>query len=300
MISQEQIDILKEQIAIADAIVVGGASGMSAASGFKFYYQHDEVFQMIAGNLEKKYGFYNFFDGLYDPHHTLEEHWAMLIRLSHYIHYCDTGETYKDLAALLEGKNYYIATTNQDAQFYRVFDANKITRIQGDWRYWQCKKRCHDQIYDNKEQTLELSKYIEADKLTDALIPRCPKCGGYMDAWIRSRNFLEGNYYQQEMKLYYDFIEKHAGDRILFLELGVGLMTPMFIKKPFISMVYQLPNAFYATLNPQHAIVPEIITSKGLALSDDISIILKQLLNKPIDPVDHFDTEKIFNPSRVY
>ncbi|MHC5361777.1 hypothetical protein [Myroides sp. LJL110] len=46
--------------------------------------------------------------------------------------------------------------------------------------------------------------------------------------------------------------------------------------------------------------MPEIIASKGLALSDDISIILKQLLNRPIDPVDHFDAEKIFNPSRVY
>lgn len=51
MIVQEKIDLLRRTIDEADAIVVGGASGMSAASGFVFYYQEDEVFRLIAGSL---------------------------------------------------------------------------------------------------------------------------------------------------------------------------------------------------------------------------------------------------------
>lgn len=36
MVLQEDINLLKEKIEQADSIVVGGASGMSAASGFIF------------------------------------------------------------------------------------------------------------------------------------------------------------------------------------------------------------------------------------------------------------------------
>ena len=50
------IEKLKELINSADAIVIGGAAGMSAASGFKFYYQDDDVFRMLAGGLADKYG----------------------------------------------------------------------------------------------------------------------------------------------------------------------------------------------------------------------------------------------------
>lgn len=142
-----QIEILKKKIEEADAVVVGGASGMSAASGFKFYYQDDEVFRDLAGTLREKYGFRNMFDGFYNQSMSRGEHWALVIRTIRYIYECETGDTYKDLAELLRGKDYYIVTTNQDAQFHRVFPEERITRLQGDWRYFQCKDRCHDAIY---------------------------------------------------------------------------------------------------------------------------------------------------------
>ena len=217
MVSKEKIELLRQKIDEADAIVVGGA-----ASGFKFYYQCDDVFRMVAGSLEQKYGFHNFFDGLYDRHHTRGEHWAMLLRVAKYIYECETGGTYTDLAELLKGKNYYVATTNQDAQFFRVFPADRITRIQGDWRYWQCKRPCHDEIYYNKEQVYQLVREIKDDALPDELIPRCPHCGGEMDAWVRSYTFLEGEYYQREMKRYLDFLRASSRCKVLFLELVQG------------------------------------------------------------------------------
>lgn len=300
MVAQEKIDLIKKKIEDAEAIVVGGASGMSAASGFKFYYQRDEVFQMIAGSLEEKYGFHNFFDAFYNRHTTKGEHWAIVLRTIRYIYECHTGETYTDLAELLEGKNFYIATTNQDAQFYRVFPSEKITRIQGDWRYWQCKHPCHDKIYYNKEQILDLCDKIEGDSLPKKFIPHCPHCGDEMEPWVRGYTFLQGEYYQREMMRYTDFLRKNANRKTLFLELGVGMMTPMFIKEPFMNMVYRWPNAFYAVLNPQHAIVPKEIAKKSLAIDDDIAITLKQLLGKPTDGMVQFDKEEVFNPSRVY
>ena len=300
MVSKEKIELLRQKIDEADAIVVGGASGMSAASGFVFYYQEDDVFRRMAGSLAKKYDRHNMFDLFYDRRPSRGEQWALMLRVIHYIYECYTGETYTDLAELLKGKDYYIATTNQDAQFYRVFPAERITRIQGDWRYWQCSRPCHDEIYYNKERVLELCPKIVGDTLPDELIPRCPHCGKELAPWVRGYTFLEGEYYQREMKRYLDFLRANSRRKVLFLELGVGMMTPMFIKEPFMNMTYQFPNAFYATVNPQHAIIPKEIARKSLAISDDIAVTLKQLLGKSTAGMKAFDAKEAFNPSRVY
>lgn len=300
MIAKETIDLLKKKIDEAEAIVVGGASGMSAAAGFKFYYQRDDVFRMIAGSLEDKYGFHSHFDAFYCRKTTRGEHWAMILRSTRYQYECYIGKPYQDLEELLAGKNYYIATTNQDAQFFRTFPDEKITCIQGDSRYFQCGVPCHDAIYYNKEQVFELCRHIENDALPDELIPRCPRCGSEMEPWVRGYTFLEGAYYQKEMKRYRDFLQTCVHKNTLFLELGVGMMTPMFIKEPFMNMVYQWPRATYVTINPQHAIVPREIAKKSIAIQDDIAVTLKQLLGKPTDGVASLNATEVFNPSRVY
>ena len=300
MNKDKQIESFKKIINNAEAIVVGGASGMSAAAGFKFYYQRDEVFEMIAGSLEDKYGFHNFFDALYAPQPKAGERWAILIRAIKYIYDSYTGEPYMDLAELLKGKNYFITTTNQDAQFYRTFPSERIARIQGDWRYWQCSKPCHDKIYYNEKKVYELYNHIENDSLPEKLIPRCSHCGAQMSPWVRSREFLEGDYYQKEMNRYRSFLRKHINKKTLFLELGVGMMTPMFIKEPFMNMVYQWPDATYITINPQHAIIPKEIASKSLGIKEDIAVTLKKILGKPLDNLQKLDSDNIFNPSRIY
>lgn len=138
------------------------------------------------------------------------------------------------------------------------------------------------------------------DALPDNLIPRCPHCGAELAPWVRSYTFLQGEFYRQEMKRYMEFLRSNAHRNTLFLELGVGMMTPMFIKEPFMNMVYQWPNAFYVTLNPQHAIIPKEIKKKSLAISDDIAITLKQLLGESTIGMKGFDAKEAFNPSRVY
>ena len=300
MVTNKQIKEIRKKIEEAEAIVVGGASGMSAASGFKFYYQCDEVFKMLAGSLENKYGFHSFFDGLYHKGPTRGERWALLLRTIKYIYDCHTGETYKDLAELLNGKNYYIATTNQDAQFYRTFPANKITQIQGDWRYWQCSSPCHDEIYHNESMVNKLHALIKNDSLPESYIPRCPHCGQDMAPWVRSYEFLQGDFYQKEMERYRNFLQKNANKKTVFLELGVGMMTPMFIKEPFMNMVYQWNRATYITINPQHAIIPKEIDSKSIGINDDVALTLKQLLGKSTDGIEQLDKTLLFNPSRIY
>lgn len=114
------------------------------------------------GDFEKKYGYRNSFDDFYYRYRTSEERWAFIARNLCMILDAETGQPYKDLFEILKGKNYYILTTNQDTQFTRDFPEKKISAIQGDWQYFQCSRRCHDELYDSVE-TLH--------KLKDAIVP---------------------------------------------------------------------------------------------------------------------------------
>lgn len=300
MTEQEKIQILIKKINDADAIVVGTASGMSAAGGLRYYYQDDDDYKKIAGGLREKYGDKNLFDAYYDRRIAKGEHWALLLRSIKHLYDIDIPEVYIELYEILHGKNYYIVTTNQDAQLFRVFPEDKITRLQGDARYFQCKNRCHDKIYYNKEIIDELIPKIQNDSLPEDLIPVCPRCGGEMVDWVRSREFLQGKEHEREYNRYIDFIRRNADRKILFLELGVGMMTPMFIKEPFMNMTYQLPDAYYITVNPKHAIIPKEIASKSLDIQDDIAFVLKGVLGKSTDNLRRQDKDNIFDSGRIY
>ena len=51
-------------------------------------------------------------------------------------------------------------------------------------------------------------------------------------------------------------------------------MTPMFIKEPFWNLTYSLPQAYYITINPKDAILPQALSGKGIAIKEDIASVL--------------------------
>lgn len=272
---KEVVNSLIQHIQDADAIVVGGASGMSAAAGFRHYYEYDKDFIENLGEFGKKYGYRNTFDGFYYHYRTSEERWAFNARDICMILDAKTGQPYYDLYEILKDKNYYILTTNQDTQFNRVFPEEKISAIQGDWRYFQCSRRCHDELYNSVDTLHKLNKSIDENlKVPKDMIPRCPRCGAEMEPWVRSWTFLEGKKYREEYSKLNAFLKANKNKKILLLELGVGRMTPMFIQEPFWQMTYTWPNAYYITINPRDALVPEELKEKGLAIHEDIAKVL--------------------------
>lgn len=268
---------LLDEIEKADAILVGGASGMSAAAGFRHYYERDDMFGELFGDFEEKYGYHSSFDGAYYPYPKSEQRWAYFARFCNAIFDAYTGEPYRDIAKLLEGKSFHVLTTNQDGQFDRVFPEGKISAIQGDWRYFQCSRGCHDKLYPAEKAYRELAEATNADlEIPSSLIPCCPECGSEMEPWVRSPMFLQGERYESEYAKVRKFIDEHKDERLLFLELGVGRMTPMFIQEPFWNLTYNLPNSRYATVNPKDAVVPTEIAERSLAVKDDIAAVFHE------------------------
>lgn len=277
--NENYASILLEKIENADAICVGGASGMSVASGYDFYYRSDEIFLDYFGEFKNNYGYDGAFDGLYYPYETPEERWAFLATLCQCNYDMGIGKNYEDLATLIGDKNYYISTTNQDGQFSKIFPEDKVSIIQGDWRYLQCCRPCHDKIYDARDVVSTLYKNIDGCKVPEDLIPRCPKCGSYMEPWVRGYHFLEGTQYKTEYLKWFNFLEENRNRKILFLELGVGQMTPMFIKEPFWSWTYHFPDAYYISINPKDALMPEQLNGKGTLMHEDIAKVLKDAVD---------------------
>ena len=195
---QDNIKTLIQKIQEAETIIVGGAAGMSAASGYNWY-RDDEMFRRYFNVFAEEYGIDSIFGGFYYKFQTEEERWAYLATLINFVAEVPIGETYKDLFKIIDGKNYYIITTNQDTQFLQVFPEERVSAIQGNWTYLQCSKPCHDGIYPYAEEAKHLCRNINGTRIPSDMIPKCPKCGGSMELWVRSFVFLEGSKYIEEI-----------------------------------------------------------------------------------------------------
>ena len=57
-VHRQNVQVLLEKIAEADAILVGAAAGMSASCGFNFFYQNDAIFGAILGRFSPKIWIY--------------------------------------------------------------------------------------------------------------------------------------------------------------------------------------------------------------------------------------------------
>ncbi len=277
---EKQIADFAKKVKEADCIVVGGASGLSAAGGGDFYYTDTPSFRKHFGRFKEKYGIKSAFDGSTRQWKTREEYWAFLATFLHTTLSAPLREPYKDLDAILQGKDFFIVTTNQDTQFVKIYPEEKVAELQGDHRFFQCKFCCRDDTWDAVKPVYEMFESLGEDKtaIPTELIPRCPHCGREAFPWVRGYgNFLQGQKYEGEYKKISDYIAKNAHKKILFIELGVGRMTPMFIQEPFWVMTYELPQASYIGVNAEYAFLPEAIEEKGLSIKADIAKVLKDV-----------------------
>ena len=88
-------------------------------------------------------------------------------------------------------------------------------------------------------------------------------------------NFLQGRKYDEQYQKVSKYIMNNKEKKILFLELGVGRMTPMFIQEPFWNLTLNLPDAYYIAVNEQYDFLPKDIEEKGMVIKGDIAKVLK-------------------------
>lgn len=278
-----QIDIVREKIKNADAVLIGAGAGLSTAAGFTY---SGERFEKYFSDFYEKYGFTDMYSGGFYPFDSREEFWAYWSRYIYINRYLNPPKkTYSNLLELVKDKDYFVITTNVDHCFQKAgFDKKRLFYTQGDYGLFQCAKPCHDKTYDNKDAILDMYARQDNRKIPTELVPKCPICGAPMTMNLRADDtFVQDEGWYKAAERYDDFVRRHKNLNIVFLEIGVGYNTPVIIKYPFMRMTARNPKATYVCINYGDALCPSEIRQQSVCISGDADKIISELLNTSND-----------------
>ena len=185
---------------------------------------------------------------------------------------------YDELLKLVHDKDYFVLTTNVDHQFQLAgFDKEWLFYTQGDYGLWQCSEPCCQKTWDNEETVRRMVAEQRDMRVPTELIPHCPVCGKPMTMNLRCDNtFVQDEGWYAAYSRYEDFLRRHKGAKVVYLELGVGGNTPVIIKYPFWKMTYQNANAFYICINLSESCCPKEIQTKAVCINRDIGTVLQR------------------------
>ncbi len=273
----DNIKRLKESLDTADAVVIGAGAGLSTSAGLTY---SGGRFEEHFGDFIERYHIPDMYVGGFYPFESLEEFWAWWSRHIYWNRYVDAPKpVYNNLLQLVKDKDYFVITTNVDHQFQRAgFDKKRLFYTQGDYGLFQCSEPCHQVTYDNEPVIRQMMNQQKDMRVPSKLLPNCPRCGKPMSVNLRCDNtFVEDEGWHRAAKRYENFLRTRQGQRILFLELGVGYNTPVIIKYPFWRMTAQNPNATYACVNYGEAIYSTEIRKQTICIDADIGQVIMDL-----------------------
>ncbi len=288
----EDIKLLIESV---DAIVVGAGAGLSTAAGFIY---NGETFKKYMFDFIKEYGITDFYSGGFYPFPTKEIMWAFWSRNIYVNRYLDAPKnTYQKLLNIVKDKNYFVITTNVDHQFQKAgFDKKRLFYTQGDYGLFQSVNKDNKKTYDNEDivyKMLESQGFEKNEKgiydildekkismsIPTELIPICPDDGSNMTLNLRADdNFVEDEGWHQASIRYSNFIDSIKNQKVLYLELGVGMNTPVIIKYPFWNMVIENKKSNYVCINYNEAFCPDEILDRSMIINEDIDKVLDDIV----------------------
>ena len=291
---EEHIELLKNEIQNADAVVIGAGAGLSTSAGFTY---SGERFEKYFFDFIKEYGIRDMYSGGFYPFPNDEIRWAWWARNIYFNRYVKASKpVYDELFSLLKDKDYFVITTNVDHQFQNAgFDKKKLFYTQGDFGLFQSVNPQIQKTYDNEEwvmKAMEAQGFVKDKngvfsipesgeilmRIPSELIPKCPDDGSDMTNNLRiDSSFVEDEGWHTAAEKYSEFLEKHKNNHVLFLELGVGGNTPVIVKYPFWYMVMENKKAVYACVNYQEAFCPNELEERSICIDGDIGEVLKEI-----------------------
>lgn len=127
---------LKKVLDEADAVLIGGGSGLSTSAGFTY---SGPRFNRYFSDFIDKYNFSDMYSGGFHPFEASEEYWAYWSRCIYINRYMDPPkDTYKKLFETVNDKDYFVITTNVDHAFQKAgFEKERLFYTQGDYGLFQ-------------------------------------------------------------------------------------------------------------------------------------------------------------------
>lgn len=277
---ERRIADARKALAEANSVLIGAGAGLSAAAGLDY---DGESFRREFTGFIERYGFTDLYTSSFYDFPTEEERWAYWAKHIDFARFAPPAmELYRDIFRLVDGKEYFVITTNVDGQFRKGgFASDRLFEVQGDYAYLQCACGCHPKRYDDKELVKQMLGSINDGRIPSSLVPHCPVCGGSMDVNLRKDNyFVEDAAWHLQADRYTQFLKKAYRGRCVLLELGVGYNTPGIIRFPFEQMASANSGMTLIRLNRDF---PERqMKGKGqfVGLDEDMTGIIRVLNNR--------------------
>ena len=231
---EKQIELLKNEIQKADAVVIGAGAGLSTSAGFTY---SGERFEKYFFDFIKEYEIRDMYSGGFYPFPNDEIHWAWWARHIYFNRYVKAPKpVYDELFSLLKDKDYFVITTNVDHQFQKAgFDKKRLFYTQGDYGLFQSVNPQIQKTYDNEEwimKAMEAQGFVKDEngvfgvpesreifmRIPAELIPKCPDDGSDMTTNLRvDSSFVDDEGWYTAAEKYSEFLEKHKNNHVLFL-----------------------------------------------------------------------------------
>ncbi len=280
----------------ADAVLIGAGAGLSTAAGLTY---SGERFDRYFFDFRDRFGITDMYSGGFYPFPDEETRWAWWARHIFFNRYVDPPRpVYRELLGLTRDRDFFVITTNVDHQFQRAgFDKKRLFYTQGDYGLFQGLSGRDGVTYDNEawvRRAMAAQGFVPDGKggfllpddrrilmrIPRDMIPKTPS-GDPVRMNLRSDDrFAEDAGWHAASAAYARFLERTAGKRVLFLEIGVGMNTPVIIKYPFWQMTAENPRAVYACLNHGEAYCPEEIADRSVCVPGDSAEAVRRLLGE--------------------
>ena len=238
--------------------MIGAGAGLSTAAGFTY---SGERYEKYFGDFAARFGIRDMYSGGFYPFPDAETRWAWWARHIYYNRYVPAPKpVYDDLRKLVQDKDYFVITTNVDHQFQRAgFDKKRLFYTQGDYGLFQSVDPAIRKTYDNEEwvmKAMEAQGFARNEegicdlpeegsismRIPTELIPKCPDDGSEVTMNLRADDsFVEDEGWHRASAAYADFLRRHERLHTLFLEIGIGMNTPVICKYPFWQMTNDKP-----------------------------------------------------------
>lgn len=116
----------------ADALLIGASNGLSIAEGYHLF-ADNEMFRSQFGDFRQQYGIRSVIEGCFFSYPEAGKRREFLQRLVDYwVKDYRPSQVMKDLLAIVQGKDYFIITTNADTHFeISGFDSDKVFELEG-------------------------------------------------------------------------------------------------------------------------------------------------------------------------
>lgn len=200
-----------------------------------------------------------------------------------------TNQALINLANMLQGKNYFVISTNVD-ECLHLSGFRYIVTPCGRENLFQCSQNCSNITWENRAYLEKFFLKTEKGKFVSEIkkemedffikeLPKCPKCGEVADFNMiyLNKQDLYCEHYLSEWERYKKWLSGTLNKKLLLLEFGTDFTYPQLIRWPFERTALLNQKAFLIRVHKNLSNIPKELEGRAKAIAVDSNELLQTI-----------------------